>query len=949
MISDCGIFTDEYMIQEDIIRNNDLINEALAWADKYGKESFPRDEFKNYRRKLKRIAETLSENCSAAAYGESQVGKSYLMSSLLSTPNAPFMIRSGGKDYRFIDAINPSGGNNTKKESTGVVTRFTIRQGNAKMSEYVKITNLSVVDIILMLADSYYNDVKIDPDKVLMKDEINVRLNKISETWRKDSVRRQDIITEDDIKDICDYLAEIIGNPAANICKSNFCKIISSNISYIPADEWNNVFGLLWNNNEEINLLFNKLITEYGKIDYMTEVYVPFDAVLRSKGTILKIDWLDGIFGQADINPAEEQYTDIFDCDGNLVRQNFSKAYLSALTAELTFVLAPTIAEERPFLRKIDLLDFPGARSRRHYGEYDELKKVLPTILRRGKVAYLFNKYSRSLKISAVLFCHHNDQGTEATIGNSIDSWIRTNIGETQDKRAAMLSKTNGIAPLFFVCTKFNIDLERVKIDSAGSDLDSHWARFNTIIPEIIKPARWLDEWVTKGGIFPSPYFRNVYLLRDFYWSAKNGVFDGYEEGLSVEKGVHVFRDYPGYFDDLKRSFLRNPFVKKHFSDPEQAWNDVATVNNDGSKAIIRNLNSIAEVLDDARRDRYAHELADIRNDVASKLNVYYEPDDPEKNNERVKKIIGDIKIGTDFKFGSNPELFGRIIDNMMVSPADLRIIAYDIIIRHVEVPQSVSSIITIRASAGIDISDKREKNIRKLSETYNKDEQELKDFFSANGISLEDVLSDDNELLSTVPSVITKHILDFWNAHVNAQAKKLGETLPHADEITFMILNLFDKLGVRKAISDRIGHYYNVLDRTIVSNAIADYAALTLNNFVSTAGRGYMSDEDIRYVARKSAVCHLDIDLSLASSGSDVRRQPLIEVLTALDQSRTEINNPTIDLKTLQKLPFWSSYRRWQNYLAIGLLYTSEISNVDPVANKAIKNIIDQNEALYN
>ena len=109
------------------------------------------------------------------------------------------------------------------------------------------------------------------------------------------------------------------------------------------------------------------------------------------------------------------------------------------------------------------------------------------------------------------------------------------------------------------------------------------------------------------------------------------------------------------------------------------------------------------------------------------------------------------------------------------------------------------------------------------------------------------------------------------------------------------------------------------------------------------------MSDEDIRYVARKSAVCHLDIDLSLASSGSDVRRQPLIEVLTALDQSRTEINNPTIDLKTLQKLPFWSSYRRWQNYLAIGLLYTSEISNVDPVANKAIKNIIDQNEALYN
>ena len=308
-----------------------------------------------------------------------------------------------------------------------------------------------------------------------------------------------------------------------------------------------------------------------------------------------------------------------------------------------------------------------------------------------------------------------------------------------------------------------------------------------------------------------------------------------------------------------------------------------------------------------------------------------------------------DIKIGTDFKFGSNPEMFGRIIDNMMVSPADLRTIAYDIIIRHVEVPQSVSSIITIRASAGIDINDTRENNVRKLTETYNKDEQELKTFFSSNGISLENILSDDNELLSTVPSVITKHILDFWNAHMNAQAKKMGEALPHADEISFMIITLLDKLGVKKSISDRIGHYYNVLDRAIVSNAIADYAALTLNNFVSTAGRGYMSDADISYVIKKSAACKLDIDLSPASSGSDIRRQPLLEVLAALDQSGIEINNHAIDMATLQKLPFWSSYRRWQNYITIGLLYTSDISQTDPIANKIIKNIIEQNEALYN
>ena len=161
---------DTHMTQ-DINTNLGIIKQSTAWADKYGKDSFPREVFKNYRRKLKRINEALSENCSASAYGESQVGKSYLMSSLLSTPNAPFVIENDGQKYSFIDDINPSGGNNTKQESTGVITRFTIRQENQRMADYIKITNLSVVDIILLLADSYYNDVKINTENVLMKED----------------------------------------------------------------------------------------------------------------------------------------------------------------------------------------------------------------------------------------------------------------------------------------------------------------------------------------------------------------------------------------------------------------------------------------------------------------------------------------------------------------------------------------------------------------------------------------------------------------------------------------------------------------------------------------------------------------------------------------------------------------------------------------------------------
>lgn len=44
---------------ENIIKNNDIIRESIAWADKYGKDAFPREIFKNYRRKLRRIGDAL--------------------------------------------------------------------------------------------------------------------------------------------------------------------------------------------------------------------------------------------------------------------------------------------------------------------------------------------------------------------------------------------------------------------------------------------------------------------------------------------------------------------------------------------------------------------------------------------------------------------------------------------------------------------------------------------------------------------------------------------------------------------------------------------------------------------------------------------------------------------------------------------------------------------------
>lgn len=935
----------------DIDRHIDIITDALKWAEDFRKDSFPSGQFKDYRRKLKKIRSALSCNCSAAAYGESQVGKSYLMSSLLSSPEHPFVIENQGREYSFIDEINPSGGNNAKIESTGVVTRFTVNKGNMNHPGMVHVRNLSVVDIILMLADSYYNDIKIDPDTVLSTQNINQSLDEISQLWSDRSVKHH-VLTEDDVKDINDYVKEIIGNSASMVYLSNFTKTVAPVIQYIPYDKWVDVFSLMWNRNPEINHLFGTLINAYQKINFQQDVFVPFDAVLRSKGTLLKIEWLDYVCGNApDSTSGDVLATDIYGADGNLIASTFPKGELSALIAELTFVLPENLTADRQFLKKLDLLDFPGARSREKYKE-KEIATVLPKMLRRGKVAYLFNKYSRSLQISSVLFCHHNDQKSEPTIGDTINTWIEENIGQSPEERAQVLSNTNGIAPLFFVATKFNIDLERTKTDGSQNldNLDKHWNRFDTVIPEIIKPNRWFDEWTVgkDGAIMP---FKDLYPLRDFYWSGKNLLFDGWSDGQikSNETSVHLHFDFPDYLDRLKESFIRNPNVRAHLYDADRTWEEVATLNNDGSKAIIRNLDSISAVLDSARWKKYLAQLENLKREIINALQVYYEPEDLESKNKKVRLIAGDIRRSLLDTIAKNPASFGRIIDNLMVSPEDLRNIAYDIIVCHTDTPRDFSAINFYRASAGVDLSVGKEENISRLMNHLLLDsEDSLRRYFKEKGFTLEDIIEKETHTLSTLGDVITKHIYDFWVDRLNNVSQQIIEMLPHADEVVFMLISLYKKLNVNKVLSDKITRYTEIFSENEQPNAIGDFAALTLNNFVGTVGRSYMSDSEIDTLKQKADNCQLPVDFSPEGWNRKRQRQSLEETLQVFDDSADIINRGHIDISTLRKLPFWNNFQRWENFVIIGLIYSSDISHCDPISNEKVRDMIERSKSLY-
>ncbi|MBK7816389.1 MAG: hypothetical protein IPJ60_01835 [Sphingobacteriaceae bacterium] len=165
----------------------------------------------------------------------------------------------------------------------------------------------------------------------------------------------------------------------------------------------------------------------------------------------------------------------------------FSKAYLCALTAELILVLPESIKNEKSFLAQTDLLDFPGTRRFENTNENRITDKSLTVLLRRGKVDYLFNKYSNNERINTLLFCQNQKQSAQSVMPEKLNRWISKMIGATSVERENFKSL---ISPLFVISTWFNKDLEfnyNEDTPNKTKSLNERWdQRFSKVIEEEI-------------------------------------------------------------------------------------------------------------------------------------------------------------------------------------------------------------------------------------------------------------------------------------------------------------------------------------------------------------------------------------------------------------------------------------------------------------------------------
>ena len=954
-------------------------NEAgLNWTKSYIKEL---DESREIRKEcltnqliLNRIAFANDFNPAVAVYGESQVGKSYLVDNLLTTVSRPLNIYDGtGKQYGFIESINPIGGG---KESTSLISRFTINRYSDNADYPICAVMLTPIDIVLILCDAYYNDVKKQkfPETPEVKETV-IELRK--RYCGKTEV--QNIIKDVDIFEIKDYFESTEFAKAdsfiSSLMTTEFFETLSECIKSINISEWREVFEYLWNRNPLISDVFDKLIATLKGLGFAKKCYIKIDPLLRKDGTILQVDRLYELFGltevQIDGKPATVDMARVKEMDvwnGEKVVK-VQKSEFCALTTEVVFTIADEkngeadkaqLLKEKPFLEYMDVLDFPGARSRKLIDAEEITKSETCLMLLRGKVAYLFNKYSKQFLISNLMFCHHDLKSEVSTLSGLLSGWIHSTIGRTPEERADYI-RASEISPLFIVGTKFNTDLVRQPIDSIGSEEEkeqvkkARWVkRFNSTLGDLIHETPtdpWLSEWT------PGRPFKNMYLLRAYNYSCQSGIYVGYqkknEQGDWVDdkrSEVSITPEYQPFLKELKRTFLANDFVQAHFEDPGKSWEQAVELNHDGSAWIIENLTKAAHKANASRERRFDILVKECFERLYNVLRKKYHDDKADSNLREALTEAGHLDLSLDALFGMDKYFFSEFLGTMLVDEEDL----HDVVINAINSivvndKTDLSVLFAIRDRAGIAPDDTEESARNKLRNAYHlMSDVELDEFLKNYGLTMDDIINPPR-VMNIGRIIVTAVEKKWFEEHLKKErfepfvARGLASS-SIAALFTRMRTLYYDELNMTERITEQIKPYISSpqqLDEMV--DMLADLISEDINRFVNSMGTAYFGSGLWSRLKETVEFNKFDININVAEEDDitwdeDDAKKETVTVFDIFDNFE-EIESYE-NREKREHLSNYKTFRLWTERMKVAYLAICGVPQYDVNANNALKAI---------
>ena len=338
--------------------------------------------------------------------------------------------------------------------------------------------------------------------------------------------------------------------------------------------------------------------------------------------------------------------------------------------------------------------------------------------------------------------------------------------------------------------------------------------------------------------------------------------------------------------------------------------------------------------------------VSQIRDGIVDWLRVYHK-NDGEKN-ATLQKTIGDMRAMLDLNIGQNQELFGKILDDLMVQSDDIRKIVYDALVLQEpeESANTIAAIQMIRRQCEIDMKDSAEQNTEKLLAHYSLSEEDLGQLYEKQGFSIADVVSVQKVEDASNADGLVQSVVSFWMQYINNNVAELRTMLPHAEEITYALMALFQNFNVAKTLTEGVTQYQSLYGGHDSVNAVADFITFELNKFVGTFGRAYMGFDEVKKIQEKATACNVKIaDISPLAMTAQFKRQDVKQALTVLEQSsQIDFSN----MVTLLNLSFWDNFPKWENFVTMGLLYASEVEQFDSAAGKQIGDILRKTEKLY-
>lgn len=939
------------------------INNFITWGDNHLQESRREETFKklvNIRRQLKRLRFSLESNPAIAAFGESQKGKSYVISSLLARKGQQFMVvdPKTGDSYNFVEQLNPI---TRDTEATGVATRFT-RSYTVPDEDYpIMVKVLSIADMLQILCDTAYNDVK--SHSVIDREDID-EFMLAQERRYKGVPKVQNVLDEDDIMNVREYIEEHVGiTKAKELLDSRFFDVLARIIPFVQPREWPQLMSKLWYDNSDITSLFVRMLQGYETLDFSKRVYIPISALLNTTTTLMsslclqKLDVASPTTGNVDPNMGTDLFT-----ENKKVVGGFSKSVLSAIASEVVFQIPEeTINEEliynidgivedgnrqrllskgwnkkvsKEFLNTVDIFDFPGARAALELQEEQIKIELNNKMMLRGKVRYLFNKYSDERLINVLMLCHDHMQNGPTVMPGLVEQWVKQNMGATVRERTAYLDKSI-VSPLFMIATKFNIDMSH-SVQSGGDDqIEKRWEdRYKKVLYDQVLQAdslSWFGNWTERGG------FRNTYLLRDYKWSGVNGnrLFEGYDT-----QGVETSEIDASFHQELRQSFITSPHVNTFFEDPELAWDAAATMNNDGATRIIENLGIVAANAKESRLYKYLSEVKGLHAQTFQLMQEYYHDENDEDVLRKAIARSGSIVAEFDVVCGKDNYFFGRMIQNLQVSENYV----FDFYYNSLNNTKMISDrdmkeydLILSRCHGRISSSNTYEDNLEILRQEYHYPTVlDCKEFFEGvKGISLEK-LFECNFKQKSNSEQLAEGIVNKWIEDIKAQKNLKYYEAEGCNTLT--ILDLIENIKavadttklvafIAKTISpfvDAISVPHQILDM------IADTTAEIINEFVVTFGYNYYSEEkieDLKLINEKNNL-HLSFDYGM----TDKVPMSNDELSNLFDDIR-----PTEENAMLTALPSFINYNKWIDLLLISFIASYNVPNYDVEANKQL------------